>query len=126
MITAKMIRVLIVDDSDVARGILRTLLEEQQDIEVVAEARSGREAIEMAQQHMPSLILMDIVMDVMDGFTATKRISRDPKTKNIPIVMMTSKSQQSDIFRAKTLGARGYLVKPANEKTLMETIRPLL
>ena len=116
--------ILVTDDVKLERMNVTEILRKQGF--TVVEAENGLRAIEMAQQHMPSLILMDIVMDVMDGFTATKRISRDPKTKNIPIVIMTSKSQQSDIFRAKTLGARGYLVKPANEKTLMETIRPLL
>ncbi|NLU13070.1 MAG: response regulator, partial [Gammaproteobacteria bacterium] len=77
MVTAKKIRVLIVDDSDVAREILRTLLEDQQDIEVVAEARNGREAIELVQQLRPDLVTMDLNMPGISGIEAIERIMHD-------------------------------------------------
>ncbi len=110
MITAKMIRVLIVDDSDVARGILRTLLEEQQDIEVVAEARSGREAIEMAQQLRPDLITMDLNMPGMSGMETIEHIMHN---KAVPILVVSNESDAELAYEALRCGALEVMAKPS-------------
>lgn len=110
MIAAKMIRVLIVDDSDVARSILRTLLEEQQDIEVVAEARGGREAIELAQQLRPDLITMDLNMPGMSGMQTIEHIMHH---KAVPILVVSNESDAELAYEALRCGALEVMAKPS-------------
>ena len=105
----KKIRVLIVDDSEVARGILRTLLEEQSDIEVIAEARNGREAIELVQQLRPDLVTMDLNMPVMNGIEAIEHIMHD---KAVPILVVSSESDAELAYEALRCGALEVMAKP--------------
>lgn len=109
MVTAKKIRVLIVDDSDVAREILRTLLEDQQDIEVVAEARNGREAIELVQQLRPDLVTMDLNMPGISGIEAIERIMHD---KAVPILVVSNESDAQMAYEALRCGALDVMAKP--------------
>ena len=88
----------------------------------VIEAVDGAEALELAKQHLPHAVVMDIVMPTMDGFTATAHLRRFAETSSIPVIMLSSKNQESDIFRAKRLGVFGYLTKPASRDQLLEIL----
>jgi len=92
----------------------------------VSHALSGEEGIEMAQKLQPDCILMDVVMPKMNGFQATRALSRDVKTAEIPVVMLSSKSQKTDLVWAQRQGAKDYLVKPADPKALVGKLRNIL
>ena len=91
----------------------------------VDHAQSGKEGIERAKLTQPNCILMDVVMPEMNGFQATRLLARDVKTANIPVIMLSSKSQQTDRVWAARQGAKYYLVKPANPKLLLKKLRSL-
>jgi len=86
-------------------------------------ANNGAEAIELAKSHHPSLILLDVVMPVMDGYQACRNLTRDPATSSIPVVLVTSKSTDSDVFWGKKQGASGHLAKPWSQASVVDTIR---
>ncbi len=92
----------------------------------VAYAASGRDGIDAAKKIKPDCILMDVVMPEMNGFQATRAISREVETAEIPVIMLSSKSQQTDKVWAERQGAIDYLVKPANPKLLLTKLRSLL
>jgi twitching motility two-component system response regulator PilH len=85
----------------------------------VIEAENGAKSLLMALEHKPDAIIMDIVMPEMDGFSAAKKLMMNPLTKGIPVIIVSSKAQESDKFRAKQLGAKGYLIKPVNSSDLL-------
>jgi len=119
-----MATILVVDDTALERKRHRTFLERQG--HDVIEAVNGAAALEMAKEHRPAAIVMDVLMPEMDGFAAAKRLMLDPITCGIPVIMVTSKSQLHDRHRAGQLGAKGYIIKPADEKTLVELLSTLL
>jgi len=88
-------------------------------------AKDGEEAIVVARKHKPDLILMDIVMPGMNGYQATRTLSKDPETADIPILMITSKNQETDRLWGIRQGAIDYLVKPVSESDLIDRIRAL-
>jgi twitching motility two-component system response regulator PilH len=92
----------------------------------VVYAPSGKEGIDAAKRIKPDCILMDVVMPEMNGFQATRAISRQLETAEIPVLMLSSKSQQTDRVWAERQGATDYLVKPANPKLLLSKLRALL
>ncbi len=107
-----MIRVLIVDDSNTIRMILKELLQDDPEIEVVGEAVNGREAIDMTRRLKPDLITMDVAMPVMDGLAATRRIMKENPT---PIIVVTAKSNFQEMnvaFEAMEAGALDVVAKP--------------
>jgi twitching motility two-component system response regulator PilH len=116
-------RILVVDDSATERHMLRDLLTKA-GYEVVS-SDNGEDAIVKARQVKPDLILMDVVMPGLNGFQATRAISRDPVTKSIPVIMCTSKSQETDKIWGLRQGARDYLVKPVDRETLLAKIASL-
>ena len=116
-------KILIVDDSPTERHVLNDLLTKS-GYEVVA-SDNGEDAILKAKSHKPDLILMDVVMPGLNGFQATRAISRDPETRAIPIVLCTSKSQETDKIWGMRQGARDYIVKPVNRDELLEKIAAL-
>ena len=116
-------RILVVDDSATERHMLRDLLTKA-GYEVVS-SDNGEDAIVKARQVKPDLILMDVVMPGLNGFQATRAISRDPITKSIPVIMCTSKSQETDKIWGLRQGARDYLVKPVDRETLLAKIASL-
>ena len=116
-------RILVVDDSATERHVLRDLLTKA-GYEVVS-SDNGEDAIVKARQVKPDLILMDVVMPGLNGFQATRAISRDPVTKSIPVIMCTSKSQETDKIWGLRQGARDYLVKPVDRETLLAKIESL-
>lgn len=116
--------ILVVDDVMTERLNVTSILKKAG--HEVLEAENGQIALDMAKAHGPAVVIMDIVMPIMDGFAATKRIRQSPETMHIPIVVVSSKHQESDFARAKMLGAKGYLVKPVTAKVLLAALDGLL
>jgi twitching motility two-component system response regulator PilH len=119
-----MATILIVEDSQTERQVLRKMLENGGHL--VIAATDGLEGIAMARQNKPDLILMDVVMPGQNGFQTTRQLSRDPRTRQIPIIIVTTKDQETDRVWAKRQGASDYLVKPVSEKQLLPIINSLL
>ncbi len=116
-------RVLVVDDSPTDAYLISGML--QKNGYTVTTAKSGEEAIAKAKQDKPDLILMDIVMPGMSGFEATRTIAKDPETSSIPIIIISTKGQETDKAWGLRQGAKDYIVKPVSEKVLIEKIRAL-
>lgn len=110
MMTAKCIKVLIVDDSSVARDILRTLLEEQEGIEVVGQATNGKEAIDLVKRLRPDLVTMDLNMPIMSGLEAIELIMHD---KAVPILVVSNESDAEQAYEAVSCGALDVIAKPS-------------
>jgi NarL family two-component system response regulator LiaR len=115
------IRILIVDDHRVVRQGLRSFLELQDDMEVCGEASDGMEAIELTAKLKPGVILMDLVMPVMDGITATQQIKALGATAKI--IALTSFTEDDKVFPAIQAGASSYLLKDVSPDELVEAIR---
>jgi twitching motility two-component system response regulator PilH len=116
-------KILIVDDSPTERHVLNDLLTKA-GFEVVT-SDNGEDAIVKSKQVKPDLILMDVVMPGLNGFQATRAISRDPDTRGIPIILCTSKSQETDKIWGLRQGARDYVVKPVDRDELLGKINAL-
>ena len=116
-------KVMVVDDSPTERHFLSEILTKQGYQVIMAE--SGEEAMEKAKAHKPDLILMDVVMPGLNGFQATRAITKDDATKHIPVIMCTSKGQETDKVWGMRQGARDYLVKPVNQDELLRKIAAL-
>ncbi len=116
--------ILIVDDSPTEVHVMKGALE-QGGFEV-AVAVNGEEAITMARELHPSLIFMDVVMPGMNGFQATRNIARDPETSDIPVVMVTTKGQETDKIWGMRQGAVDYLVKPVRPPELLAKAQSML
>lgn len=114
-------RVLIVDDSLTEVFRFKEILTKN-GFEVL-EASNGVEGVALAHQELPDLILMDVVMPEVNGFQATRQISRSEQTKHIPIIIVSTKDQETDRVWGSRQGAKAYLTKPVDEKLLLETIR---
>src|SRR5436190_2874654 len=111
-------RILVAEDETIIRLDLRGLLE-RAGYEVVAEARDGIEAVELARQHGPDLAVLDVKMPRLDGIDAARRIMDE---RPIPIVMLTAYGQEELVSRAVEAGVFGYLVKPFREQDLLPAI----
>lgn len=117
------IRVLVADDQALARDGLRTILEAREDIEVVAEANDGEEAIEQCLKLQPDVVLMDIRMPHLDGLQATRRLLERPGMRP-PIVMLTTFDQDENVYEAlRRGGASGFLLKDAPREQLVAGVR---
>ncbi|HEX9440810.1 MAG TPA: response regulator, partial [Roseiflexaceae bacterium] len=115
------IRVLIVDDIIETRDNLEKLLFFEKDIEVIAKAGTGREAVAMAKQYQPDVVLMDINMPDMDGIAATEALlSQVPTTQ---VIMMSVQGEQDYLRRSMLAGAREFLIKPISAEDLYNAIR---
>ncbi len=115
------IKVLLVDDHPVVREGLHTMLATTPDIEVVAEAGDGLEAVEKANEHQPHVVLMDLRMPNMDGLEATRRIKR--QLASIAVIILTIYDNEAYIVDAVRAGAGGYLLKDASRDLIIHTIR---
>lgn len=115
------IRVLIADDHTLFRDGLRALLASIPDIEVLGEASSGREALRLAVEHQPDVILMDIQMPDLNGIEATRQILRT--SPHIGIIMLTMFQDDDTVFAAMRVGARGYVLKGADQGVLLRAVR---
>ena len=113
-------KVLCVDDSATDLSALRNILNGA-NINVVF-ATNGKDAIQYAKTEMPDLIFLDIVMPDMDGFKVMRELQKDPATKDIPVVFVSSKSQKADQAWAKMQGGSGFVPKPVNPAAILEAI----
>ncbi|MDY7573667.1 response regulator transcription factor [Actimicrobium sp. CCI2.3] len=116
-------KILIVDDSPTERYFLTEVLVKSGFS--VATAENGEEALLKIKVDKPQLILMDIVMPGQNGFQVTRSISRDPETKDVPIIICTSKGQETDRIWGLRQGARDYIVKPIDPHELLAKIAAL-
>jgi CheY-like chemotaxis protein len=116
-------KILITDDEDSIRLTVGRLLANDY---VILEATNGAEAVEIAKGQKPDLILMDLIMPKMDGYTACSQIKADEETKEIPVVVLTAIGHELNKKYATEMGAAGYLTKPFNIKELLKLITTLL
>ena len=117
---ADALRVVLVDDEELVRSGLRLLLSNAPDIEVVAEASNGRDAVATVLDAQPDVVLMDIRMPVMDGIAAVEKIL---SVQTVPIIMLTAFDTDSFILRALRAGAAGFLLKSTPPESLMAAVR---
>ena len=115
-----MARILIVDDSPSQLMGIRRIVEKLGHEALTAE--DGAAGVEAAKREIPDLILMDVVMPNLNGFQATRSITREPTTKHIPVILVTTKDQDTDRVWGMRQGARAYLTKPFSETELAEII----
>ena len=115
------IRVLIADDHAVVRSGLRSILESEPDIEVVGEAGDGHQALEMAQEQLPDVILMDIKMGDWDGVTATRRVRNSVPSSRV--IVLTNHDEDELVFSSIRAGASGFLLKEVSGHQLTNAIR---
>ena len=116
--------VLIVDDSPTELHVMTEMLSRHGFETLTAE--DGDAARVQAELHSPDVILMDVVMPGTNGFQATREISRNPQTAEIPIIIISSKDQETDRIWGMRQGATEYMIKPVNEKELIDKIRSVV
>lgn len=119
-----MAKILIVDDSPTETYAFKTMLEKH-GYEVLT-AENGADGVAVARKELPDIVLMDIVMPGLNGFQATRQLAKGDDTAHIPVVIVTTKDQETDKVWGKRQGAKGYLVKPVDEDVLLDTIAPFL
>ena len=119
-----MARVLIVDDSPSQLMGMKRIIEKLG--HEIFTAEDGALGVEAAKRELPDLILMDVVMPNLNGFQATRSISKEPTTSHIPIILVTTKDQETDRVWGMRQGAKAYLTKPVNEAALIKLVKELL
>ena len=119
-----MARILIVDDSPTEMAKMSQILKKGG--HEVLTADGGETGVEMAKQELPDLVLMDVVMPGMNGFQATRQLTKNASTSHIPILIVTTKDQETDRMWGKRQGASGYLTKPIDEGQLVSAISAAL
>lgn len=119
-----MSRILIVEDSPTDQHVLKGMLERNG--YQTATAATGEEGITQAKQEKPDLILMDVVLPGISGFQATRQLTKDPDTSNIPVIIVTTKNQETDRVWGLRQGAKDYVTKPVNEAELIGKIKAAL
>ncbi|MGH3244657.1 MAG: response regulator [Trebonia sp.] len=117
------IRILVADDHSLVRAGFRSILGDEDDIDVVAEARDGTEAVEAAARHRPDVVLMDIRMPGLDGLDATRRITADPSLGSVKIIILTTFDLDEYVFGALKAGASGFLLKGVEPQALVDAVR---
>ncbi|MCB1616216.1 MAG: twitching motility response regulator PilH [Pseudomonadales bacterium] len=116
--------VLIVDDSPTETYKMENILKKN-GFEV-AKAENGTEGVATARRVLPDLVLMDVVMPGLNGFQATRQLTKTQQTSHIPVIIVTTKDQPTDKLWGKRQGAKGYLVKPVDEKELISSVKRVL
>jgi CheY-like chemotaxis protein len=116
-------RILVVDDESHVRLLVRKILERDY---IVLEAANGEEAVQAARTQQPDLILMDLIMPKMDGYTACSEIKADQATSGIPVVVVTAVGNEFNKKFALEVGAAGYVIKPFSTQGLIAVISRLL
>jgi two-component system cell cycle response regulator DivK len=117
-------RILLVEDNVMNRRLAQFLLKSQG--YTVFEAANGHEALELVKAHVPDLILMDLQLPELDGFTTTRILKQDPTTKDIPVVALTAYAMKGDAERASEAGCDGYITKPIDKQGFLETVASYL
>lgn len=119
-----MARILIVDDSPTETFKITEILNKGG--HQVISASGGEEGVAIAKKELPDLILMDVVMPGINGFQATRQITKNPSTSHIPVVIVTTKDQETDRMWGMRQGASSFLTKPINEKALVQAVNEAL
>jgi twitching motility two-component system response regulator PilH len=115
-----MARILIVDDSPSQLMGIRRIVEKLGHEAITAE--DGAAGVEVCKRELPDLVLMDVVMPNLNGFQATRSISKDPATQHIPVILVTTKDQDTDRVWGMRQGAKAYITKPFSESDLADVI----
>jgi CheY-like chemotaxis protein len=115
--------ILIVDDEPNVRRLVHTILSKDF---IVLEAEDGRQAVDIACTQKPDLILMDIMMPRMDGYTSCSAIKNDPTTRSIPVLMLTAVGFELNVKLSQQMGADGYMTKPFTSQALLDKIAEFL
>jgi DNA-binding NarL/FixJ family response regulator len=113
------IRIVVADDQELIRGAFVTILGNEPDMEVVAEASDGAEAVAAVQEHAPDVLVLDIRMPGMDGIEATRRLNGDP----VRVLMLTTFGQDDYVYDALRAGASGFLLKDVRRAELIQAVR---
>lgn len=121
--TTTPLRVLVADDQALVRGGFRVLVDSAPDLEAVGEASNGAEAVALARETLPDVVLMDIRMPLMDGIEATREIVADPETAETRIIILTTFDLDEYVYEALRAGASGFLLKDTDPDALLEAIR---
>ena len=116
-------KILVVDDEPNVRRLVHTMLKKKF---IVLEAEDGRQAIDIACTERPDLILMDIMMPQMDGYTSCYALKKEPTTKLIPVLMLTAIDLKLNLKFSQEMGADGYITKPFTPKALLDNITQFL
>jgi twitching motility two-component system response regulator PilH len=119
-----MAHILIIDDSPADTNIVKNMLETQG--YQTSEANNGEEGIQKAKDTQPNLVIMDVVMPGLNGFQATRKITKSPDTKSIPVLIVSSKNMESDRAWGLMQGAKDFLVKPIKQDELLTTVKKWL
>jgi CheY-like chemotaxis protein len=118
-------KILLVDDSSTALLMEKAILSRRRDFDLVT-ARDGEEAVALSLAEHPDLILMDVMMPKMNGFEACRRIRTDPATRNIPIIMVTTRGEIDNLEAGYASGCNDYVTKPINGLELLSKLEDLL
>ncbi|MEV8588427.1 response regulator transcription factor [Streptomyces sp. NPDC051180] len=118
-----MIRVVLADDQTLVRAGFRSILSDEEDIDVVGEAGDGEQAIGLARELRPDVVLMDIRMPVLDGLEATRRITADQRLEGVRVVILTTFDADDHVYGALRAGASGFLVKDTEPMELLHAVR---
>jgi len=116
--------IVVIDDSPTEVYVLQQILERHG--HQVSVANSGEEGIDLVRQVRPDAVLMDVVMPGMNGFQATRTLNKDSETAGIPVIIVTTKDQQTDRIWGMRQGAKEYLVKPVKEADLISVLKSVL
>jgi len=116
--------ILVVDDVRIIRRLVKVNLELEG--YKIIEAEGGEEALDKIQENKPDLILLDVIMPVLDGFQVLKRLRQDIKTRDIPVVMLTTCSEEVDQIRGWEIGISDYVIKPFNPHALVTIVKRVL
>ena len=119
-----MARILIVDDSPTEMYKLTGMLEKHG--HEVLKAENGADGVALARLEKPDLVMMDIVMPGLNGFQATRQLTKDAETTHIPVIIVTTKDQETDKVWGTRQGARDYITKPIDEEILIKTVNAVL
>jgi len=119
-----MARILIVDDSPSQLLGIQRIVEKLGHASITAE--DGAQGVEVAKRELPDMVLMDVVMPNLNGFQATRQLSREASTRHIPVILVTTKDQDTDRMWGMRQGAKAYLTKPFSEGELSEVIERIL
>ncbi len=117
----KIVRILLADDHNVVRKGLRLLLETQPAFQVIAEAANGREAVALAEEHRPDVVVMDVAMPTLNGIEAARQICN--KLSQTAVVFLSMHSDEGYVLKALKAGARGYLLKDSAEHDLINAVK---
>lgn len=122
--TAQAARILVVDDDALTRRFVGGLLRQQG--HEVHEAQDGEEGLRLAGELLPRLVVLDLVMPMKDGYEVLEALKADPKTRRIPVLVLSMRSREEDIVKGLRLGAEDFVTKPFNTGELMLRIRKIL